>query len=318
MPPADTEVSTERRAIRVLPPLVAAQIAAGEVVERPASVVKELLDNAIDAGSVRIEVELEQGGLELVRVTDDGAGIPPEELALALAAHATSKVRDASDLDRVTTMGFRGEALASIASVSRLTIRSRTARHAGASAIDSEGDRLSEVRPAPGPVGTSVTVRNLFFNTPARRKFVRTPATEQGHCADAVRALALAHPAIGFVLRAEGRPLIDVPPGQGPRERALALLGREFSSQYAEAHADSFDDARGVALWGLVGLPVLAKPTPRSQHVFVNGRPVRDRTIQHALKDAYRGLIEPAKHPSAVLMLVLDPGAVDVNVHPAK
>jgi len=318
MPPADTEVSVTRQAIRPLSALVASQIAAGEVVERPASVVKELVDNAIDAGATRIEVELEQGGLELVRVTDDGAGIPAEELPLALAPHATSKVREAADLDRVTTMGFRGEALASIASVSRLSMRSRTRADHGASLIEAEGDLVRPVRPASGPVGTSVSVRNLFFNTPARRKFVRTPPTEQGHCVDIVRALALAHPAIGFAVRADGRVLIDVPPGQGPRERSLALLGREFESQYAEAHADEFDDTRGVALWGLVGLPVIAKATPKGQHVFVNGRPVRDRTIQHALKDAYRGLIEPGKHPAAVLMIVLDPGAVDVNVHPAK
>lgn len=318
MPQTGTEVSVTRQPIRPLSALVASQIAAGEVVERPASVVKELVDNAIDAGAARIEVELEQGGLELVRVTDDGAGIPAEELPLALAPHATSKIRDAADLDRVTTMGFRGEALASIASVSRLSIRSRTRSDHGASLIEAEGDLVRPVRPAPGPVGTSVSVRNLFFNTPARRKFVRTPPTEQGHCSDIVRALALAHPAVGFALRADGRVLFDVPPGQGPRERSLALLGREFETQYAEAHADQFDDTRGIALWGLVGLPVIARATPKGQHVFVNGRPVRDRTIQHALKDAYRGLIEPAKHPAAVLMIVLDPGAVDVNVHPAK
>lgn len=304
--------------IRVLPPLVANQIAAGEVVERPASVVKELIDNAIDAGASRITVELEQGGVELVRVTDDGHGVPPHQLALMVAPHATSKVRSADDLDRVTTMGFRGEALASIASVSRLSIRSRTASDMGASRLDCEGVDLSPVRPEAGGVGTSITVRNLFFNTPARRKFLKTPATEQGHATEIVRDLAMAHPAVGFMLKIDGRQSLDLPVGQSPRERTISILGTEMESQYIQCSADTFDDARGVALWGLAGLPAIARPSPRWQHVFVNGRPIRDKTIQHALKEAYRGLIEPGKHPSVVLQLVMDPGAVDVNVHPAK
>lgn len=304
--------------IRVLPALVANQIAAGEVVERPASVVKELVDNALDAGATRVAVELEQGGVELVRVTDDGHGVPSGQLALMVAPHATSKVRSVDDLDRVTTMGFRGEALASIASVSRLSIRSRTASDMGANRLDCEGVELSEVRPEAGAVGTSVGVRNLFFNTPARRKFLKTPATEQGHATDAVRDLAMSHPGVGFTLKVDGRQVLDLPGGQSARDRALALLGREMENQYLECSADTFDDARGVALWGLVGLPSLARPSAKWQHVFVNGRPIRDKTVQHALKEAYRGLIEPGKHPSAVLQLVMDPGAVDVNVHPAK
>ncbi len=320
---AETNITAQprqsaRRPIQALSTLVASQIAAGEVVERPASVVKELVDNALDAGATRIEVELERGGIELIRVTDDGFGIPPEELPLAVAAHATSKISEAADLDRVATMGFRGEALASIASISRLAIRSRTRDSAGASLLEIEGDRMEPVRPEAGPVGTTMTVRNLFFNTPARRKFLRTPATEQGHCVDQVRDLAMSHPAVGFKLIADGRIMFDLSGDQGPRDRALELLGKEFESQYVEAHADEFDDARGVVLWGMVGLPSLAKPTTKSQHVFLNGRPIRDRTIQHAIKEAYRGLIEPARHPSAVLAIVMDPGAVDVNVHPAK
>ncbi|MBL8747191.1 MAG: DNA mismatch repair endonuclease MutL, partial [Phycisphaerae bacterium] len=314
-PPRTVEAQPE---IRRLPSLVAAQIAAGEVVERPASVVKELVDNSIDAGATRITIELEQGGVELIRVSDDGHGIPPEQLPLAVAEHATSKIRDAADLDRITTMGFRGEALASIASVSRLSLRSRTRERDSAAAIDVTGDTPSAVRPEAGPVGSSVTVRNLFFNTPARRKFVRTNSTEQGHCADIVSDLAMSHPAIGFTLIADGRPLMDVPPGQQPRDRVLALIGKEMASQYVEAHADEFDDARGVALWGLVGLPSLARPTTKWQHLFLNGRPIRDKTVQHALREAYRGLIEPGRQPAAVIMLELDPGAVDVNVHPAK
>lgn len=294
------------------------QIAAGEVVDRPASVVKELVENALDAGSCRITVDLEQGGIELVRVSDDGCGIPAEQLPMALAPHATSKIVAVDDLDRIGTLGFRGEALASVASVSRLSLRSRTAAEAGASVIEAEGDRVSEVRPAPGPVGTSIAVRNLFFNTPARRKFLRTPQTEQGRCLDVVRDLAMAHPAVGFAATVDGRRVIDLPPGQSPKERALAILGEELADQLVEVHADEFDDARGVALWGLVGLPVLARGTNQAQHVFLNGRVIRDKTIQHAIKEAYRGLIEPGRHPTAMLMLVMDPGAVDVNVHPAK
>lgn len=302
----------------MLPALLVNQIAAGEVIERPASVVKELVDNAIDAGARAILVEIEAGGVELVRVSDDGRGIRADQLPLALAPHATSKIRTAEDLDRIGTLGFRGEALASIASVSRLTLRSRTPDAVGAARIDAEGDSISAVRPESGPVGTCVTVRNLFFNTPARRKFLRTAATEQQHCVEAAAALALSHPAIGFTVKVDGRAVLDLPPGQGPRARALGVIGREMESQYLEVSLDEFDDARGAALWGLVGVPALARLTTKQQHVFLNGRPIRDKTIQHALKEAYRGLIEPGRHPAAVLMLAMDPGAVDVNVHPAK
>ena len=306
------------REIRVLPALVAAQIAAGEVVERPASVVRELVDNALDAGAARVSVEIEQGGIELVRVSDDGHGVSPSQLALMVAPHATSKVRTADDLDRITTLGFRGEALASITSVSRISIRSRTADDAAASLLEAEGDRVEPPRPDSGPVGTVVTIRNLFFNTPARRKFLRTPTTEQGHCVDSLRASAMAHPNVGFVFKADGRTVLELPPGQSPRERAIAIVGPEMESQYLETSADQFDDIRGAAIWGMVALPALARPTNKWQHLFINGRPVRDKTIQHALKEAYRGLIEPGRHPAAVLMIEMDPGAVDVNVHPAK
>lgn len=314
----------ERRIAR-LPTLVINQIAAGEVVERPASVVKELVDNAIDAGAKRIAVELEQGGIELVRVTDDGSGIREDDITLALAPHATSKIRSAEDLDSIATMGFRGEALASITSVSRISVRSRTAgsgdcggSSVGGVQIDAEGDQVQPPRPAAGPVGTSVTVRNLFFNTPARRKFLRTPNTEQGHCVDVVTNLAMAHPAIGFALKAEGRVIFDLPPDQSPRRRVLDLVGSELAEQMLEVDVDRFDDARGLAMWGLVGLPSIARANARSQHVFLNGRPIRDKTIQHAVREAYRGLIEPGRYPTAVLMLEMDPRSVDVNVHPAK
>lgn len=312
------------RRIRALPSLLVNQIAAGEVVDRPASVVKELVDNAIDAGASRIHLELERGGIELIRVTDDGGGIHPDDLPLALAAHATSKVAVAEDLDRIGTMGFRGEALASIASVARMTIRSRrrdasdAESGGGAMEIDAEGDVVSPPRPAAGPVGTCVTVRNLFFNTPARRKFLRTPQTEQGHGVDIAQELALSHPHVAFTITCDGKRTMELAANHTPTERVLAVLGEELADQFVVASADEFDDARGVALWGLVGLPSLAKATAKSQHVFLNGRPIRDKTIQHAIREAYRGLIEPGKYPTAVIMLEMDPGAVDVNVHPAK
>lgn len=309
---------TARQPIRVLAPLVANQIAAGEVVERPASVVKELMENAIDAGAGAVTIEIEQGGIELIRVTDDGGGIPAPELALALAPHATSKVTQASDLERIATLGFRGEALASIASVSRLSLRSRTPDDDGAAQVDAEGDAISPPRPAAGPRGTSVSVRTLFFNTPARRKFLRTVPTEQERCGEVVKQLALAHPALGVRFLADGREIIALAAGQSPRERALAVLGKELGPQLLDVHADQFDDARGIALWGLAGMPAIARGSSKYQFVFVNGRAVKDRTIQHAIAEAYRGLIDPSRYPTVLLMLELSPEGVDVNVHPQK
>ena len=304
--------------IRKLPPVVVNQIAAGEVVERPASVVKELLDNAIDSSASRISVELEAGGVELVRVTDDGQGIAAEELEMAIEPHATSKIRETRDLDAIATMGFRGEALASIASVSRLEIRSRIRGQVAAAALRVEGGGLPVVGPASGPVGTRVSVRNLFFNTPARRKFLKTPATERNHCLRLARSLAMSHPAMGFTVMSEGSVVVDCPPDQSTRSRAVSLLGSELEGELFEVGVDRFDDERGLALWGLIGTPTLASPTVAKQHVFLNGRPIRDKTIQHALREAYRGLIEPGRHPLAVLMLQMSPAGADVNVHPAK
>ena len=312
-----------RQPIRVLPTLVANQIAAGEVVERPASVVKEIVENALDAGGTRITLELEQGGIELIRVTDDGCGIPADELHLAIAPHATSKIRSSDELEAIATKGFRGEALASIASVSRMSIRSRTVGQDEGAQIDCEGVTVAPVKPAGGPVGTAVTVRNLFFNTPARRKFLRTPSTEQGRCVDVVKDLSLAHPSIGFSVVTDGRRVFEVPPNQSPRERALAVLGEELEGQMLEVSADSAErhgmaHAGAASLWGLIGLPALARATASAQHVALNGRIIRDKTIQHAIKEAYRGLIEPGRHPTAVLLIEMDPRSVDVNVHPAK
>ena len=279
--------------------------------------VKELVENSIDAGATRIEVELEQGGVELVRVSDNGGGITKDDLPLALAPHATSKVGTLEDLDRIATLGFRGEALASISSVSRMSIRSRTAELNEAFELQSEGEIKKPIVPASSPVGTTLSVRNLFFNTPARRKFLKTIATEQGRCADTITAIALAHPLVGFVFRTDGKTQFDLPPNQTAQERALALLGSELEPEMLVVESDQHD-SRGVSLWGLVGTPAIARATNKSQHVFVNGRAVRDRTVQHAIMQAYRGLIEPSRYPTAVLMLEMSPEAVDVNVHPTK
>jgi len=306
-----------RMPIRPLPALLVNQIAAGEVIERPASVVKELVENAIDAGATRIDVEIEDGGRELIRVRDDGRGIPMEELALAVSPHATSKIEKQEDLDAISTMGFRGEALASIASVSRMTILSRTAEQEGAGRLDAEGAAIGEVMAAGGPVGTTVTVRNLFFNTPARRKFLRTAVTETSRIAEMVEAIALAHPRLGFTLTSNGRSKLDLPPDATPRRRALDILGGELEDQLLEVSAD-FVEERGLSMWGLIGLPGIARGTANHQRLYVNGRPIRDRSLQHALKEAYRGLIEPGRYPTLLLFLEIDPRQVDVNVHPTK
>ncbi len=310
--------TTTHPVIRKLPPLLVNQIAAGEVIERPSSVLKELVENSIDAGATKITVELQQGGIELIRITDNGCGIDPEQMTLALTPHATSKITESEDLDRISTMGFRGEALASITSVARLTITSRTRDHDEGRSIHAEGERIEDPTPAGCPVGTVIEVRNLFFNTPARRKFLRTPTTEQTRCLEWLRDLAMANPSIGVRCLGDDKVKLDLPPNQSPRERALAIVGKELESQLVEVSVDQFDNARGVLMWGLVGLPSIARATSKAQHVFLNGRTIRDRTVQHAIREAYRGLIEPGRHPTAVLMIEMSPSAVDVNVHPAK
>jgi len=300
--------------IRRLPTLLVNQIAAGEVIERPASVVKECVENAIDAGATRIEVAIEVGGKELIRISDDGSGIPFDELTLAVAPHATSKIQQQDDLDAIATMGFRGEALASIASVSRLSILSRPAAQQEAGLLEMAGDELTEPRPAGGPVGTTITVRNLFFNTPARRKFLRADQTETGRISDVVQNLALAHPSIGFTLRIDQRTTLELPPQQQPRHRVLDVLGPELATQLLEFETNE----RGIDMWGMAGRPDIARGTAKHQRVFLNGRVISDRSITHAIKEAYRGLIEPGRYPTIVLFLQMDPANVDVNVHPAK
>jgi len=300
--------------IRRLPPLLVNQIAAGEVIERPASVVKELVENSIDAGAQRIEIAIEQGGTELIRVADDGGGIPFDELPLAVTAHATSKIQAAEDLDAIATMGFRGEALASIASVSRMSIVSRPAGGESGGIIESEGDQVQPPQPIGAPVGTVVTVRNLFFNTPARRKFLRAEQTESTRVTDSVESLALAHPNIGFVLSIDGKLRLELPSQQPARERALAVLGDELAEELLELAADD----RGICIWGLVGKPAIARGTAKHQRLYLNGRSIVDRSINHAIKEAYRGLIDPTRSPTIVLFITLDPAQVDVNVHPTK
>ena len=301
-------------AIRRLPQLVVNQIAAGEVVDRPASVVKELLENAIDAGASRVDVAIERGGRDLIRVTDNGRGIPAGELLLAVTAHATSKIGSADDLNAIATLGFRGEALASVAAISRMTLVSRVPDSDEAARLDIEGDHAGETRPASGPPGTTVTIRDLFFNTPARRKFMRADATESARVTHAVEVLALAHPAIAFSLTIDGRAAVQLPAGQGQRERILDVIGPELEPELLGFSAAE----HGLVISGMAGRPGIARGTARHQTVLLNGRPISDRSITHAIKEAYRGLIDPGRYPTIVLFMEIDPRQVDVNVHPAK
>ncbi len=300
--------------IRRLSALLVNQIAAGEVIERPASVVKELVENSLDAGAKRIHIEVEDGGRELIRVADDGGGIAADELPLALSSHATSKIAEADDLESIATLGFRGEAIASIASVSRLRIVSRVSGAEAGAAIEASGADVSTPEPTGCAPGTVVEVRNLFFNTPARRKFMRGERTEMGHITDVTQRIAMAHPDVGFVLSHNGRKTLDLPVDQPADRRCLAIVGEELSDAMLE-----FESMEGgVGLWGMAGLPSLARSSTKYQFVYVNGRPIRDRHVGHAIKEAYRGLIEPTRQPMVVLFIAVDPTEVDVNVHPAK
>jgi DNA mismatch repair protein MutL len=299
--------------IRVLPELLVSQIAAGEVVERPASVLKELLENSLDAGAKSVTVSLEQGGIKRLQVEDDGEGIAAEELPLALARHATSKIASLEDLEGVATMGFRGEALASIASVSRLSITTRRQGAAHGSAINSEGADHGGVEPAARAPGTTVTVADLYFNTPARRKFLRTEATEFGHCDEVFCRIALARPGAAFTLKHNGR-VSRLLRAQTPQERVAAILGEAFGSASVLVDAP----AAGLRLSGLAGTPQAATARADSQYFFVNGRFVRDRLLAHAAREAYAELLHGERAPAYVLFLELDPRGVDVNVHPAK
>ncbi len=301
------------RPIRILPEHLVSQIAAGEVVERPASVLKELLENSLDAGATAITVTLEQGGLRRVQVEDDGEGIARDDLPLALARHATSKIGTLEDLEGVATMGFRGEALASIASVARVSIASRTDASPHGYAIRAEGPWIGEVEPTARARGTTVSVEDLYFNTPARRKFMRTEATEFGRCDETFRRIALARPGIAFVLRHNGRACLHLR-SQPLSDRAGMLLGREFLDTCLPVEAA----AGPLRLHGLAGSPQAARARADAQYLYVNGRFVRDRVLAHAVREAYGELLHGDRQPAYCLFLELDPRGVDVNVHPAK
>ena len=299
-------------AIRTLPDLLINQIAAGEVIERPAAALKELLENALDAGATQIDVELAAGGTKRIRVADNGGGIEREDLALAVARHATSKIASVMDLEAIASLGFRGEALASIASVSRLGLASRAKAKPHAWRIEVDGGTVSPIAPAALAIGTSVTIEELFFNTPARRKFLRTEATEWAHCDEAFRRVALAHPATGFTLTHNTR-VVHRLVAAGRRVRVELLLGDDFVLHAALVDAD----APGIGLSGFAVRPAYAAQGG-GQYLFVNGRYVRDRVMQHALREAYRDVLHHDRQPAYALWLEIDPRRVDVNVHPQK
>ncbi|NOT18487.1 MAG: DNA mismatch repair endonuclease MutL [Sulfuriferula sp.] len=299
--------------IHPLPDILISQIAAGEVVERPAAALKELLENSLDAGATDIRVHLELGGTQLIRVADNGVGIMPEQLNLALARHATSKIASLDDLECVATLGFRGEALASIASIARIRLASRAHNAALAYQISADGATPSEVQPTALTAGTTIEVRDLFFNTPARRKFLKSAATEYAHCLGVFQRIALARPDVSFSLHHNDR-AVQLWRGQDMTERITAVLGVDFN----QSAVNVAEIAAGLSVHGMSALPAYSRASRDAQYMFVNGRFVRDKLLAHALKQAYHDILHHDRHPAYCLFLTLDPALVDVNVHPAK
>ncbi|TWT81234.1 DNA mismatch repair protein MutL [Planctomycetes bacterium CA13] len=309
-----TATTRPKRTIRQLPPNLVNQIAAGEVIERPASVVKELLENSVDAGAFRIEVTINGGGSELIRISDDGCGMTVDQLPLAVASHATSKLPDENSLFHVNTLGFRGEALASIGSVSQLTIRSRTEEDDCGSEINVRGGVVESPVPCGCPVGTVMEIRNLFFNTPVRHRFLKTAQTERGHIVEAFTRIALANPKIHFVMNSGDKTVHDLPPTTHWSDRIEAFFGSEIADALIPIESDDAE----IRINGYACDPSVSRGNNRMQYLFLNGRFIRDRSLQHALTEAYRGLLMVGRHPVCFLRMDMPPELVDVNVHPCK
>ena len=295
------------------------RIAAGEVIERPGSVIKELLENSVDALSTRIDVDVQAGGLELIRVADNGEGIHPEDMLLAVSSHATSKIRTDADLDHVSTLGFRGEALASIASVARFRIRTRPEDCTVGRELESHGGQIVVDRECGCPAGTVMEVHNLFFNTPARRRFMKKASTEFGHIIEQFSRVALANPRLHMVLRHNDKLVYELPAANDPVDRMRRFFGAEVADHLIAVSSEAaLPDGGSIRLWGYVGQPSLSRATRSHQFLFLNGRWIQDRSLQHALTEAYRGLQMIGRHPVCFLFLELPPALVDVNVHPNK
>ncbi len=303
--------------IQCLPDVLINQIAAGEVVERPFSVVKELVENALDAGSTKVEIDLEEGGIRLIRIRDNGSGISADDLPIAVQRHATSKIASLDDLESVATLGFRGEALPSIASVSRFTIRSRTSAQQHGASLSIDGGKVGVVIPDAHALGSSIEVRDLFYNVPARRKFLKTERTELAHAEDWLRSLALAKPSVELSIRHNGKELKrykSISDSKQRIERVVQVLGSDFADQSLAVEVQHND----MRLTGWIGLPTASRSSADQQYFFVNGRAVRDKTVAHAVKQAYADVLFHGRYPAFVLFLELEPRRVDVNVHPAK
>lgn len=305
--------------IQQLDPHVINRIAAGEVIERPASVVKELLENSVDALSTRIEVDVAVGGTELIRISDNGEGMHPEDMTLAVTSHATSKIRSDLDLEKVSTLGFRGEALASIASISRFRIRTRRQDHSTGQELECDGGEITTLRECGCPAGTTIEVHNLFFNTPARRKFLKKASTEFGRISEQFARIALPNPNLHMVLRHNDKLVYELPATSNQLERIRRFFGGEIADKLIAVESETTtEDGQSIRLWGYVGEPELSKGTRNSQYLFLNGRCIQDRSLQHALGEGYRGLLMVGRHPVSFLFLEVPPNLVDVNVHPTK